>query len=87
MNCNNPAKTKTHLRRSPPASFQDALLLSLETIGACLSGLNADDESLRATVALRLAILQADFRGDRRKACQVNFVMDGLESCHNAHRG
>ncbi|CAB1113909.1 unnamed protein product [Ectocarpus sp. CCAP 1310/34] len=49
----------------------DALLLSLETICACLSALNADDESLRATVALRLAILQADFRGDRRKACQT----------------
>eukprot|EP00752_Nemacystus_decipiens_P012187 g10805.t1 len=49
----------------------DALLLSLETISACLSALNADDESLRATVALRLAVLQADFRGDRRKACQT----------------
>ncbi|CAM9247576.1 unnamed protein product, partial [Ectocarpus fasciculatus] len=49
----------------------DALLLFLETISACLSALNADDESLRATVALRLAILQADFRGDRRKACQT----------------
>ncbi|CAM9209213.1 unnamed protein product [Ectocarpus sp. 4 AP-2014] len=49
----------------------DALLLSLETISACLSALNADDESLRATIALRLAILQADFRGDRRKACQT----------------
>eukprot|EP00903_Cladosiphon_okamuranus_P012352 g11581.t1 len=49
----------------------DALLSSLETVSACLSALNADDESLRATVALRLAILQADFRGDRRKACQT----------------
>ncbi|CAM9135050.1 unnamed protein product [Scytosiphon promiscuus] len=49
----------------------DALLLSLETISACLSALNADDEPLRATVALRLAIVQADFRGDRRKACQT----------------
>lgn len=33
--------------------------------------LDADDASLRATVALRLAILQADFQGDYRKSCQV----------------
>ena len=45
--------------------------MTLETISACLSALDADDASLRATIALRLGILQADFRGDRRKACQV----------------
>ena len=47
------------------------MLLTLETISACLSALDADDAPLRATISLRLAILQADFRGDRRKACQV----------------
>ncbi|CAN0183838.1 unnamed protein product, partial [Pylaiella littoralis] len=61
-------------------SLLDALLLSLETISACLSALNADDEPLRATVALRLAILQADFRGDRRKACQASTLRTALGS-------
>lgn len=57
--------------------LQDAMLLSLETIHACMSALNADDARLRATVALRLGILQADFRGDHRKACQVTWSREG----------
>lgn len=36
--------------------------------------LNADDAALRGTVALRLAIMQADFRGDHEKACQVKLA-------------
>lgn len=47
------------------------MLLSLETIHKCLWEVNADDAAMRATVSLRLAILQADFAGDYRKACQV----------------
>lgn len=62
----------------PLLSSQDAVLLLLETISACLSALNGDDESLRATVALRLAIVQADFRGDRRKACQVCVLLTSV---------
>lgn len=76
----------TSSMRPPMASFQDALLLSLETISAYLSALNADDASLRATVALRLAILQADFRGDRRKACQVKCAMHGIAPAYPAHQ-
>lgn len=51
--------------------LQDSLLLCTETINACLWVLNADDAALKAAVALRLGILQADFCGDYRKSCQV----------------
>lgn len=62
------------LLRFPDHFLQDALLLSLEVLHASFSMLDSDDASLRATVALRLAILQADFQGDYRKACQVTVI-------------